>query len=138
MGGFGVREYFGFIYDSSKLIPKPGKDGVVGHLYSNPFGENEYLKFGQKNDHTITNINSAYTRPPFGATFEYKKNHKDFTAVIAHLDSPGYGKAKSGKGILKNHSARTDPAFEYHSSSHPLPNAQSITEMKTDNVFTKF
>ncbi|MCK5807299.1 MAG: endonuclease/exonuclease/phosphatase family protein, partial [Mycoplasmataceae bacterium] len=120
MGGLSAREYYGFIYDSTKLTPKADVDGNIGRIYDNPFKENKYLVDGETHDHTITNTKSAYVRPPFGATFEYNKNKKDFTAVIAHLDSPGYGKAKSNKALVKNHSSKTGPTFEFHSSSSSL------------------
>ena len=120
MSGRSAREYYGFLYDSRKFTPKKNTDGVVGTLYDNPFKQNQYLINGKTKDSTITNTKSAYVRPPFGVTFEFKENKKDFTAVIAHLDSPGPGGAHADKGAVKNHSSKTGPTFEFHSSKSSL------------------
>lgn len=66
------------------------------------------------------NDKSAYVRPPFGVQFEHKNAKgeiSDFTAVIAHLDSPGH-KAKTATPFYnKNHSS-TDPTYEGKASEY--------------------
>lgn len=116
MSGISAQEYYGFIYDSDALMPKAFNNNKIGDLYNNPFKENKYLKDARDNHSvaSITNIKSAYVRPPFAASFEAKATHKDFTAVIAHLDSPGAGsRTHAGEAAQKNSSAHTGATFEY-------------------------
>ena len=117
MGALGAGEYYGFIYNSNEVRVKPFTDGTIGKLYENPWVENEYLK----NIPSLANkggkaIMSSYVRPPFGVQFEHRdyKTQKtsDFTAVIAHFDSPGH-KTKTAKPThLKNHLKTPDATFE--------------------------
>ncbi|NQZ29524.1 MAG: hypothetical protein HRT98_04025 [Mycoplasmatales bacterium] len=101
MGGVGTWEYYGFLYNSKAMNPKEFQGSKsIGKLYENPYKENQYLNNMKEAD----NKKSAYTRPPFGAQFE-TANGKDFTAVIAHFDSPKAGKAHVGHAIAKNASS---------------------------------
>ncbi|MCP4354783.1 MAG: hypothetical protein GY793_03970, partial [Proteobacteria bacterium] len=78
------------------------------------------------------NKNSAYTRPPFGAQFE-TSNGKDFTAVIAHFDSPKAGKAHVGHAVEKNTSSKnTTKTYEGSISSK---NNKYGTTLGTQELF---
>ncbi len=133
MGGAGTWEYYGFVYDSRIVEAKPfeNKTQSIGDLYENKFEENQYLV-----KLNAPNTKSAFTRPPFGAEFE-TSNGKDFTAVIAHLDSPG-SKSKVGKCLEKNASAKSGkPTYEgmldskhrkYKTSNHKPMGTQELFE----------
>ncbi|CAM9092534.1 MnuA family membrane nuclease [Mycoplasma todarodis] len=116
MGGVGTWEYYGFLYNSKVMNPKKfeGSNNNIGELYNNPYEENNYLANMKE---AATNTKSAYTRPPFGAQFE-TSNGKDFTAVIAHFDSPKAGKAHVGHAVEKNKSSGvSEKTFEGSISS---------------------
>ncbi|NQZ65858.1 MAG: endonuclease/exonuclease/phosphatase family protein [Mycoplasmatales bacterium] len=84
VGSSGQYEYYGFIYNSTKVKPIPFEATTeVGAIYTNPKMDNELIS-GEK---------TGYVRPPFGVKFMDNNNH-DFTVAVGHFDSPGNGKEK--------------------------------------------
>ena len=111
MGGLGAGEYYGFIYDADLFTPKQFKEtGKIGKIYPNGFVHNELFD-NYKGLPSGINTDSAYVRPPYGVQFEHNTTHKDFTAVIAHLDSPGTHAKSSDPAHSKNHS-KTETTYE--------------------------
>ena len=112
MGGLGAGEYYGFIYDADIFTPKQfKKTSKIGQIYPNKFVHNEMFD-NYVNAPSGTNTDAAYVRPPYAVEFEHNTTHKDFTAVIAHLDSPGTHAKTKDPFHSKNHGKGKDVTVE--------------------------